>query len=88
MRGDSSGDERTPLAVEPRVGQPFGSYQIVRLLGEGGMGRVFEAQHADSGRRVALKVLRRSFGVTEDHQRFLREGRLAAQVNHPNSVYV
>jgi hypothetical protein len=52
------------------------------------MGAVFEAEETNSGRRVALKVLSQAFDSPEAHARFLREGRLAASINHPNSVYV
>ena len=52
------------------------------------MGTVYEADHLESGRRVALKVLGHRLDSPEAKQRFLREGRLAASVNHPNSVYV
>ena len=69
-------------------GQQFGGYHIVRRLGSGGMGTVYEADQLESGRRVALKVLGHRLGSPEAKKRFLREGRLAASVNHPNSVYV
>ncbi|TWU42374.1 protein kinase domain-containing protein [Novipirellula artificiosorum] len=69
-------------------GDQFGGYQIIRRLGQGGMGTVYEAQQIDNGRRVALKVLKHSLESPEARRRFLREGRLAASVNHPNSVYV
>jgi len=72
----------------PRAGEPFGGYRIVRELGRGGMGAVYEAEHPQSGRRVALKALSRQLDSPESHRRFLREGRLAASINHPNSVYV
>ena len=52
------------------------------------MGEVYEAEHLEHGRRVALKVLRsRPRGVAERH-RFFREGQLAASVHHPHCVYV
>ncbi|MEW6156475.1 MAG: protein kinase [Verrucomicrobiota bacterium] len=72
----------------PIPGQRFGCYQILRLLGQGGMGEVFEAAHIESERRVALKVMSHALGSDQDRKRFLREGRLAASVNHPNVVYI
>ncbi len=69
-------------------GQEFGDYAIVRRLGRGGMGTVYEADHRPTGRRVALKVLAHSLDNPQARARFLREGRLAASINHPNSVYV
>jgi len=72
----------------PDVGGRFGPYRILRLLGRGGMGVVYEAEEQETGRRVALKVLGRQFDSPSDRARFLREGRLAASINHPNSVYV
>jgi eukaryotic-like serine/threonine-protein kinase len=72
----------------PEPGELFGGYQIVRMLGKGGMGAVYEAEETDTGRRVALKLLKQSFDSPEARKRFLHEGRLAASVNHPNSVYV
>ena len=42
----------------------------------------------DSGRRIALKLLSRGLGDDEERERFLREGRLAASLSHPNCVYV
>jgi serine/threonine protein kinase len=52
------------------------------------MGTVYEAEHLESGRIVALKVLSHALDSGEARKRFLREGRLAASINHPNSVYV
>jgi uncharacterized RDD family membrane protein YckC len=68
--------------------QPFGPYRIVRLLGRGGMGEVYEAEHLDTGRRVALKLLRGRIDRREDRDRFLREGQLAASISDPHTVYV
>lgn len=72
----------------PEPGEQFGGYQIVRTLGKGGMGAVFEADQLETGRRVALKVLKHSLDSPDARARFLREGRLAASINHPHSVYV
>jgi hypothetical protein len=69
-------------------GQRFGGYEIVRPIGKGGMGQVYEAEEIDSGRRIALKLLSRGLGDDEERERFLREGRLAASLSHPNCVYV
>jgi hypothetical protein len=52
------------------------------------MGAVYEAQDQDSGRRVALKVLSHTLDSPDARERFFREGRLAASINHPNSVYI
>lgn len=72
----------------PQPGELFGHYRILRLLGEGGMGAVYESEDVECGRRVALKVLGHTLDSPEARARFFREGRLAASINHPNSVYV
>jgi uncharacterized RDD family membrane protein YckC len=66
----------------------FGDYRLLKKLGAGGMGIVYEAEQISSGRRLALKVLNQCLDNEEQRQRFLREGRLAATIDHPNSVYV
>lgn len=75
-------------SATPVPGGVFGDYRILRLLGHGGMGEVYEAEHLVTARRVALKVMRHALASEQDRKRFLREGRLAASVNHPNVVYV
>src|SRR5262245_47169233 len=72
----------------PVPSEEFGAYRILRLLGRGGMGEVYEAEHLASGRRVALKVMGHALSSEQDRKRFLREGRLAASVSHPNVVYI
>jgi hypothetical protein len=52
------------------------------------MGEIYEAEHLDQGRRVALKVLHRRLRRGADRARFLAEGQLAAAINHPNTVYI
>jgi WD40 repeat protein/tRNA A-37 threonylcarbamoyl transferase component Bud32 len=62
-------------------------YRVVRLLGEGGMGSVYEAEHLVMQRRVALKVIRRADTASPaDLERFRREVRAAARLSHPNIV--
>ena len=72
----------------PQPGEQFGHYRLARLLGQGGMGVVFEAEDLENGRRVALKILSQALDSPEARKRFLREGQIAASINHPNSVYV
>lgn len=79
------GAENAPVGL---LAERFGGYRAERLLGRGGMGAVYEAEHLETGRRVALKVLSHSLDSSETRKRFLREGRLAASINHPNSVYI
>jgi serine/threonine protein kinase len=76
--------------TEPQIsiGQQFGPYRIDRLLGRGGMGEVYEAEHLEHGRRLALKVLGRRLAGPDDRARFLREGQLAASISHPHTVYI
>jgi uncharacterized RDD family membrane protein YckC len=70
------------------AGQSWGPYRVGRLLGRGGMGEVYEAEHTRSGRRLALKVLRSRLQNADERARFLREGQLAASVSHPHTVYI
>jgi eukaryotic-like serine/threonine-protein kinase len=72
----------------PQLGEQLGHYRIVRTLGSGGMGTVFEAEDLENGRRIALKVLSQKLDLPAARQRFFREGRLAGSINHPNSIYV
>ena len=63
-------------------------WRIVRLLGRGGMSMVYEAEHRN-GARVAIKVLNASLARNpRARERFLREGRVANSVDHPNVVRV
>lgn len=67
--------------------QQIGEYLVQRLVGEGGMGRVYEAEERLSKRRVALKVLRSELARSEAGRRlFLNEMQILAQLDHPNVV--
>jgi serine/threonine protein kinase len=66
-----------------------GAYEIVRLLGEGGMALVYEAKHRHLGRHDALKFLRPNLlAATQVVARFVKDGRLAAGIDHPGVVRV
>ncbi|MFD6353567.1 protein kinase domain-containing protein [Nocardia tengchongensis] len=68
-------------------GTPFGHYRLRRLLGEGGMGQVYEAFDTRSDRVVALKVLPpHSAADPEFRERFRRESRAAAGLNDPHVI--
>jgi eukaryotic-like serine/threonine-protein kinase len=83
-----TGDPSRPGAPRLVDGQLWGPYRVIRLLGRGGMGEVYEAEQLETGRRLALKVLRASLRGDEDRARFLREGQLAASISHAHTVYI
>jgi eukaryotic-like serine/threonine-protein kinase len=75
------------LLVGRNTGFVLGQYRILDLLGQGGMGRVFKAEHIAMGRTVALKVLAPQHTKTEKARAlFIREVQAAAKLMHPNIV--
>ena len=69
------------------VGSEFAGYLIEGLIGRGGMGAVYRAVELGLGRKVALKVI--ASDLAEDRrfrERFLRESRIAASLDHPHVV--
>jgi len=85
---EGQGGAEPPLSAE-EVGAMLPAYEVRRLIGRGGMGRVFEAIQRDLQRRVAIKVLSPSLtnvpGLTA---RFRHEARLMASLGHPGVVRV
>ncbi len=75
---------------DPLVGQVLaGKYTVLRPIGEGGMGTVYEVRHSALDRRFALKVLRPEIAQNAEHlQRFLLEAKAAAAIGHPSLVSV
>jgi serine/threonine-protein kinase len=69
----------------PAPGDRLGRYEVIDLLGVGGMGTVYRARDATLGREVALKALAEAFrGDSASLRRFEREARVLATLNHPN----
>jgi serine/threonine-protein kinase len=69
------------------VGQQFGDYRIEEYIGRGGMGVVYRAEHMHLGRKVALKLLAPELAENPSfRERFVRESRLAASIDHPNVI--
>jgi serine/threonine protein kinase len=78
--------ETNPPSVTPPPVQ-FGDYRVVRQIGSGGMGLVYEAEDVRLNRHVAVKVLNTTLARRPDAKaRFLREARAAAAVEHENVV--
>src|SRR5207302_4247874 len=65
-----------------------GRYQIVRELGHGGMGRVFEARDCKLGRSVAIKVIGAAWPTPGALRRFEQEARAVGSLNHPNVLVI
>src|SRR5215212_512301 len=71
------------------IGEQFGNYRSLALLGEGGMGAVYLAEHPGIGRRVAVKVLHKNYTRDENLLgRFLNEARAANAIRHPNIIEI
>jgi sulfatase modifying factor 1 len=84
---------RLPGGVEGgallRVGQRFGSYEVLRLLGRGGMGEVYAVRHGVLGTEHALKLIKREISAQPGaRRRFQDEARAMARLVHPGIVHV
>jgi predicted Ser/Thr protein kinase len=81
LRSPATADRPTLVPGEV-VPECFGHYRIVRRLGEGGMGTVYEAEQDDPRRTVALKVMRPGLDAPEFRKRFAQEARILGRLHH------
>ncbi|MDX2043610.1 MAG: protein kinase [Acidobacteriota bacterium] len=81
----ASTEKQTEEPRQPMIGRQIGNYQILALLGKGGMGEVFLARDTDWKVEVAIKFLPEAYATDPEWQaRFSREGRLNAELTHEN----
>jgi uncharacterized RDD family membrane protein YckC len=89
---DSDGGRTIPLGGERPAAPPperVAGYKLIRALGSGGMGTVYEALDETLGRRVALKLIAPEYvSSREAVERFRQEGRMASALEHPRCVFV
>ncbi len=77
------------LAAESPIGSSLGHYQILSVLGKGGMGEVYRARDDRLGRDVAVKLLPAAFSTDKERlRRFEQEARAASALNHPNIITI
>ncbi|HMP17622.1 MAG TPA: hypothetical protein PKD72_11400, partial [Gemmatales bacterium] len=94
MQDDPSKTELPPsdriisfLGIGQRVPENIGNYQVLRQLGAGGMGTVYEALDNDHSRKVAIKLIKPHIAASKENlERFRQEGRLASLITHPRCV--
>jgi WD40 repeat protein/predicted Ser/Thr protein kinase/type II secretory pathway pseudopilin PulG len=88
LRSPLAGSRPRGQALPAPPVQTVGRYRVLRLLGEGGMGTVYEAEQDNPRRTVALKVIRA--GLTSDFllQRFAREAQILGRLQHPGIAHV
>jgi WD40 repeat protein/predicted Ser/Thr protein kinase len=93
----TTGFLRSPVAEVRRLEAPttpgdvpasIGRYRVVRRLGEGGMGTVYEAEQDEPRRTVALKVMRPGLDSRDNRKRFAQEARILGKLHHPGIAQV
>jgi serine/threonine protein kinase len=81
--------DKVTQSLAREEGTVMGSYRLIKLLAEGGMGRVYLAEHTRLGRKVALKLLRSEYSSNAPAiKRFFREARTVNDINHENIIEI
>lgn len=84
---EASGRDQSRVTLDGAVLE--GAYRVIRILGEGGMGTVYEGQQLRLNKRVAIKVMSRDLAAnTEALARFRREAEVTSSIGHPHIVHV
>jgi serine/threonine protein kinase len=89
-QGERSEDARGLSFADPLIGRIIGgNFRVLKLIGTGAMGHVYQAEQLSLGKMVALKLLRNELmGDDKLIKRFELEARNASQLNHPNSIQI
>jgi serine/threonine-protein kinase len=88
LHGIAAADQDRPSVGALPTGAEIAGYRIDRIIGRGGMGVVYLAEHMRLGRKAALKVLSPELDDERLRDRFVRESQLAASLDHPNIVSI
>ncbi|MHC4992950.1 MAG: serine/threonine-protein kinase, partial [Planctomycetota bacterium] len=88
LAGPAASDHGVPPVAPLPPAKRIGNYDIIRELGRGGMGTVYEAVQDQPRRKVALKLLHASITSDRITERFVREAELLAHLDHPNVARV
>ncbi|MFO0574511.1 MAG: serine/threonine-protein kinase [Polyangia bacterium] len=87
--GSETAQTVNPPDVDLRLGATYGKYRVIRLLGQGGMGRVYEGEDTALKRKVAIKFLPEDLvNKPVVIERFMREAQVAGRLNHPNIIAI
>ena len=86
---DLEGKAMAEIRAQSLIGKRLGAYQIVSLMGVGGMGEVYLAEDNRLGRKVALKILPAAVAADQERMgRFVREAKTASALSHPNVAHI
>ena len=79
---------KSATLLDPAPGSRVGGWDVVRLLGRGGMASVYEARWPETGERRAIKLMNPTGSAEEVERRFRREFRALSKLHHPNITMV